>query len=268
VGNQPAQERVAVPGIGTVPPVRQLLPTSDDVDPVESYLAAVRPAPDGRPWVVVGMVSSLDGATAVGGRSGPLGGPADREVFRAVRAVADVILVAGGTARAEGYGPVRLSEPIRAARRAAGRSTDLPRLAVVTGSLDVDLARLAGDGDGERPLVLTSEAADATRRRQAEAHAEVRVLGRYEVELAAALASLRADGAGVVVCEGGPRLNAGLVGADLADEWCVTVAPAVVGGESHRLVHGAAPVAERGDLALAQLLEADGALFGRWIRAS
>jgi len=96
--------------------VRQLLPTPGDVDPVAAYLAAARPAPADRPWVAMSMVSSLDGATAVGGRSGPLGGEPDREVFRAVRAIADVVLVAAGTLRVEGYGPVRLSDAARSAR--------------------------------------------------------------------------------------------------------------------------------------------------------
>lgn len=244
--------------------MRQVLPHPAEVDPLEAYLAAPRPDPPVRPWVVVGMVSSLDGATAVEGRSGPLGGPADREVFRAVRALADVVLVAAGTARAEDYGPVRLSEAARAARVAAGRSPGPPRLAVVTASLDLDVGRLAGDGPP--PLVLTTEDADPARRVDIEAHAEVRSLGRGRVDLGAALAALHDDGARVVVCEGGPTLNAGLVEADLVDEWCVTVAPAVVGGASHRVVHGAADVAQHGDLELAQLLEADGVLFGRWIR--
>lgn len=247
-----------------MPPVRQLLPAAAEVDPLEAYLAAVRPSPVGRPWVLVGMVASLDGATSVDGRSGPLGGPADREVFRAVRAVADVILVAAGTVRAEHYGPVRISDAARAARLAAGRSAEPPRLAVVTASLDVDVARIAADGP--RPLVLTTEDADPSRRAQVERHAEVRTAGRGRVDLAAALAALHADGVRIVVCEGGPTLNAAMVADDLVDEWCVTLAPAVVGGSSPRVVHGAGDVADHGDLALAQLLEADGVLFGRWIR--
>ena len=36
------------------------------------------PPPPDRPWVVLNMIASVDGATAVAGRSGGLGGPADR----------------------------------------------------------------------------------------------------------------------------------------------------------------------------------------------
>jgi len=244
--------------------MRQLVPEPGDVDPVAAYLAAPRPAPAGRPWVVVGMVSSLDGATAVDGRSGALGGDADRQVFRAVRAIADVVLVAAGTVRAEGYGPVRLADQVVAARTVAGRPAAPPRLAVVSASLDVDLTRAAEAP--VQPLVLTTIDADAGRRAALEALAEVRTHGEGQVDLRAALAGLCADGAGVVVCEGGPSLNAALVAADLVDEWCLTLAPTIAGGDSRRVVHGAPGLEHLQDLELVSLLEQDGVLLGRWIR--
>lgn len=246
--------------------MRQLLPVEvADVDPVAAYLAAERPAPAHRPWVAVGMVSSLDGATAVGGRSGALGGPADRVGFQAVRAIADVILVAAGTVRVERYGPVRLAEQAVAARVAAGRPDTGPRLAVVSASLDIDLRRVA---EGPvRPLVLTTADADPGRRAALGELAEVRLHGHGQVDLAAALAGLRADGAEVVVCEGGPTLNAALVGADLVDEWCLTLAPVIAGGDSARMVAGAPGPGDAGQaLELASLLEEDGVLLGRWLR--
>lgn len=245
--------------------MRQLLPLPGDVDPVAAYLAAPRPAPAGRPWVTVGMVSSLDGATAVGGRSGALGGEPDRTVFRAVRAIADVVLVGAGTVRAEGYGPVRLSEATLAARVEAGRSADPPRLAIVSASLDLDLRR-AADGP-VRPLVLTTEDAPERRRAALAELAEVRAYGYGRVDLAAALGDVGADGARVVVCEGGPALNAALAEADLVDEWCLTLAPAVVGGDSRRVVDGAPELGGAGQrLELVSLLEEDGVLLGRWLR--
>lgn len=245
--------------------MRQLLPVPGDVDPVAAYLAAARPTPAARPWVTMSMVTSLDGATAIGGRSRPLGGEPDRAVFRAVRAIADVVLVAAGTMRTEGYGPVRLSAAAAAARADAGRSTEPPRLAVVSGSLDLDLTR-AADGP-VRPLVLTTEDADPTRRAALEERAEVRAYGHGRVDLAPALADLHRDGVGVVVCEGGPSLNASLVEADLVDEWCLTLAPAVVGGDSRRAVDGAPEVGDAGHLLdLVSLLEEGGVLLGRWVR--
>jgi riboflavin biosynthesis pyrimidine reductase len=51
------------------------------------------------------MVASIDGATAVAGVSGGLGGAADRRLFSVLRSLADTVLLAAGTLRAENYGP-------------------------------------------------------------------------------------------------------------------------------------------------------------------
>src|SRR4051794_37753697 len=69
-----------------LPDVRQLLPEAvDDVDPLDCYGRDARPSPGDRPWVLLGMIASADGSTAVDGRSGKLGGAADKAVFAAVR---------------------------------------------------------------------------------------------------------------------------------------------------------------------------------------
>jgi riboflavin biosynthesis pyrimidine reductase len=51
------------------------------------------------------MIASIDGATAVAGVSGSLGGGADRQLFALLRSLADAVLVGAGTLRAENYGP-------------------------------------------------------------------------------------------------------------------------------------------------------------------
>ncbi|MDA8062780.1 MAG: hypothetical protein M0T80_10210, partial [Actinomycetota bacterium] len=43
------------------------------------------------------LVVSLDGAVELDGRSGALGGAADRELLATLRALADVVLVGAGT---------------------------------------------------------------------------------------------------------------------------------------------------------------------------
>ena len=48
-------------------------------------------------WVLINMIATVDGATAVDGRSGGLGGAADKAVFAGVRALANVILAGAGT---------------------------------------------------------------------------------------------------------------------------------------------------------------------------
>ncbi len=231
----------------------------------QAYLTDVRPVPEGRPWVALDMITSIDGATTVEGRSGGLGGEADHAAFFALRAAADVVLVGAGTVRAEGYGPPVLDEHLRAARIEAARSP-LPRIAIVTASLNVDLGSRLFLDSPTLPIVLTSETADLARRAAAEAVAEVAAFGSDEVVLERALRWLHdRAGARVVVCEGGPSLNAQLVEADLVDEICLTVAPALVGGTSARLARHA----ELHDIApfhLARVLQVGDELLLRYVR--
>ncbi len=84
--------------------MRQLLPfPRDPVDPATLY--GDLPSAGTRPTVRLNMIASIDGATAVSGLSGSLGGPADQALFAVLRSQADVVLVAAGTVRAEHYGP-------------------------------------------------------------------------------------------------------------------------------------------------------------------
>jgi riboflavin biosynthesis pyrimidine reductase len=225
-----------------LPPVRQLFPVAvDDVDVEALYRRAERAGPR---WLLVNMISSLDGATAVAGRSGALGGPSDKRVFTAIRGTADVILVGAGTVRAEDYGPP------------AGGA----RLAIVTGSLDIDpRARLFRGG--YRPTIITHASTDPARREALAEVADVVVFGEHRVDLAAAVASFD----GVIVCEGGPSLNGDLVAAGLVDEMCLTVSPMLVSGESPRAAHGLQPH-EPARLDLSWILEDGGFLFVRYVR--
>lgn len=229
--------------------MRALLPPSDT--PVELYVWYAPPRPD---WVRANFIASVDGAASAGGRSRGLQVPADLEVFVTLRAHADVVLVGLGTARTEGYGPVRLRADLQARRRAAGRP-GVPTLAVVTNSLAIDdadpLLRAA-------PLVLTSRAAA-----RPVPGAEVVTCGAAAVDLAAALDALRARGLASVVCEGGPTLYSGLVRAGLVDELCLTVSPLLAGPPAGRIVAGS-PWDAAVSVDLIALLTADGALFARY----
>src|SRR6056297_1089071 len=102
------------------------------------YRADRRHHADGRPWVMLNMIVSVDGAIAIDELSGGLGGPGDHAVFSTLRGLADVVLVAAGTARAEQYRPARPDETTSRARRTRGQR-DAPAIAVVTRRLDLDL---------------------------------------------------------------------------------------------------------------------------------
>jgi riboflavin biosynthesis pyrimidine reductase len=240
----------------------------DDVDAVQVYGEDDRPAPAGRPWVLANMIDSVDGSAAdADGRSGGLGGPADKAVFSAIRGVADVVVAGAATVMIEDYGPARPPAAVRERRLARGQSP-APRVAVVSAALHLDPEqRLFREADPEAlPLVLTVAQADpASRRRLAEV-AEVHTVGDAAVDWDRALELLATTvGARVVLCEGGPRTIGTLVTADLLDELCLTVAPMLVGGDGPRIASGPAPAVPR-PLALAHALLADDNLFLRYVR--
>jgi riboflavin biosynthesis pyrimidine reductase len=219
--------------------MRRLLPEPAEViEAAPAYADPGRARHDGRPWLLVNMIASLDGAVAIDKRSGGLGGPADQRVFGVLRALADVILVGAGTARAEGYGP-----PKRPGLR----------VAVVTRSAQLDWsAPLFSSGAG---LVVTTEDAPAVPVDSVRA-------GRGTVDLPGALAQLDGE---VVLCEGGPSLNGDLLAADAIDEWCLTLSPMLIGGSAGRAALSTA--AHPSGFRLAHVLEEDGYLFLRALRA-
>jgi riboflavin-specific deaminase-like protein len=248
--------------------MRELFPSpAQNVDPLDRYTADERRPPPNRPWVLLSMVASTDGATALDGRSGQLGGDGDRLVFRAVRAVADIILVAAGTVRAERYGPPTAGEDVQHRRRQRGRAA-LPRLAIVSRRLDLEPEAhcFTAAEPTNRPWLITVDDADPERLALlAPVVDDIIFAGTGSVDVVEALIACRARGASVVLCEGGPTLNGQLVAAGVVDEVCVTVAPDLVGGTSAR-VASAGPE-HRTPLALDRVLEHDGALFLRYYRA-
>jgi len=226
--------------------------SGDEIDPIALYGADARSSQgDGRPWLLVNMISSVDGATAVSGRSGALGSPVDKQVFAAIRQVADVILVAAGTVRSEHYGPPETGA----------------RLAVVSASLDLDPgARLFADAKpARRPWLVTTASADASK--LAPVVDDIIVTGDERVDVTRAVDELAARGARVVLCEGGPSLNGQLIAAGLVDELCLTVAPLLVAGDSSRIAHGD-PAPSPFGMRLDRAVEHDGYLFLRYVKVS
>jgi riboflavin biosynthesis pyrimidine reductase len=253
------------PDIGPVPPGgprRDAGPAVTALGALYAYPAAAGVAP----WLRASMVASVDGAASLGGRSGGLSGDADRLVFSVLRSLADVILVGAGTARAEGYRPVRPGEVWAALRE--GRAP-VPPIAVVTGKLDLnDQAPLmAGSAEGARTIVLTTEAAPAARRAAVARRADVVVAGRDTVSPAAAVAALAARGLRRVLVEGGPGLLGQITAAGLLDEVCVTVSPVLEGGHAGRILAPGGEGAVAG-LGLAHVLEDHGFLLCRYLRAT
>jgi riboflavin biosynthesis pyrimidine reductase len=196
-----------------------------------------RPRPDGRPWVGVCMVASIDGSTVVDSNSRGLSSKADQEVLLTLRDLADVLIVGAATVRIEGYKP-----PRKPGQR-------------------VGVVSRRGNVDGTTPL-FTSGAGFLILPEDAPATSidSVRA-GVGALDLAGALAQLDAD---FVQAEGGATLNGALAAADLIDEMNLTISPQIAAGDGPRVTGGAAQVSRR--MRLAQVLEEDGFLFTRYTR--
>jgi riboflavin-specific deaminase-like protein len=239
--------------------MRRLFPTvASDVDLVEAY------TPDltaGSPFVRLNMISSLDGAISVMGRSGALGGDADRHVFAALRSHADMILVGAGTVRSENYGKARLDDDVQQARVARGQ-VPLPPIAVVSGSMQFDWSSSFFTGPGPRPLIVTAARGAAEVPEAVTEVADVVVAGEDHVDLAGAIRMLHERGARSLLVEGGPGVNGDLARAKLIDELCLTVSPRIVGGQGPRITAGA-PLDPPYEPVVRHVLEDDGFLFLR-----
>jgi riboflavin biosynthesis pyrimidine reductase len=233
------------------------------VDVGEAVEFADRPAHADRPWVAAVFISSADGAAALGGVSGGLGGPADRAAFQAHRHMADLILAGAGTIRAERYGAPPLPDDVRA-RRAERGQDEVPRIAAVSGSLSFSGDEAFFDRE-VRPLVIAPATVDPERRGQIQDKAELLLAGDGAVDLGSALSTLRSRKVERITCEGGPRLLGSLLAADLVDELSLTIAPTLVGGSATRIAASAEEAVRA--MRLAQVLCADdGYLILRYLR--
>ncbi len=194
----------------------------------------------------VNFVASLDGAATVEGRSGGLGGHADKLVFSHLRATCDVILVGAGTASAERYRPATVPVAVVSARLSPSPDE-----------------RLFSPGPGTAtPLVLTCAAAPDDRRAALSRVAEVVDCGQEAVEPRLLFAELQGRGMRRLLCEGGPRLFTSLLVADLVDEVCLTVAPLLSPSDASRITASSlwVPHAAR----LVSALEEDSTLLLRY----
>ena len=211
---------------------------------LDEAFASIRPAsvPGTRPYVIANMVTSLDGTIAVDGESGTIGkhAPGDRAVFRALRDHADAVLAGTGTIAAEGYRRLIATPERRAERVARGLAGDA--VAVVlsrSGRVPQGVPMLE---DPEQPVrTFTGDDADPAR----------------------ALAALRAEGIGVLLCEGGPTLLGDLIRRGVVDELYLTIAPVLGGGTPERTLLGGDPDRLR-TLDLRWLLQEGGGLHARY----
>lgn len=215
------------------------------------------------PHCRVNFVTSLDGASSVDGRTAALGGAGDKRVFDLLRRLADVVLVAAGTVRAEKYGPMVLDDESAAWRTRHGMSPH-PVFAIVSGRLNLAPAHAMFTRAPVRPLVLTVGTAPADKREALSRVADVEDCGVGAFDAVQMMKVLHERGLFQVHSEGGPSLFGTMIAADVVDELCLTVSAELVSGDASRIAYGdtVTPRAMR----LASLLHQDGVLFGRYVR--
>lgn len=184
----------------------------------------------GRPLVTLKLAASFDGRIATAtGESKWISGPAARHAVHQARATHDLVLVGGGTVRADnprlsvrGMGPV--PQPVRAV---VSRRLSLPQ----------DLAMLADDHGG--PVWLIHDGAlrhvpaaerDLWAKRGARLLPIDAARGAH-LDPNAVLAALAEAGITRVFCEGGGQLAASLLSAGLVDRLIGVTAGVALGAE-------------------------------------
>jgi riboflavin-specific deaminase-like protein len=252
------------------PMLRRLLPAGEAATPQavadQLELAASRRAPRKRPYVILNMISTVDGRASIDGRSGPLSSEADRQLFHALRAAVDAVVVGAGTVREERYGRMIREEATRRARRARGRSEE-PLACVVSGrlALPADLPFLATP---HARVVIITPSPDSLAGVAAQVE-YVRAAHEGMLDLGRALAELHERfEVRTLLCEGGPHLNSHLLAAGLVDELFLTLSPKLAGGdpatgEALRIIAGPALDTPM-ELELVGLLESGSQLFVRY----
>ncbi|MDL9936410.1 pyrimidine reductase family protein [Gordonia sp. ABSL1-1] len=217
-----------------------------------------------RPYIRANFVSSVDGAVTHDGKSGDLGGPGDRAVFRALRGLADVVMVGARTAVAEGY---RQPSPdaVFTELRTQAEQTPAPALALLSRTLSIpaDYPPLTNPDT----VVLTCRNAPEDQRR---AFTDLGVTlvdcGEEEVDPTIVADVCAERGWRRVLCEGGPTLFGSLITADLVDELCLTTSPHLVAGNASRIAHDLATNVMRPMRTATVLTDDDGFVYTRWVR--
>ena len=217
--------------------------------------------PGDRPHLALNMVATADGRITIGGRSGPIGGDADRELFHALREQVDAVMVGAGTVRTERYGRIVRDPARRERRQSAGLDPD-PLAIVVSARLALD-AELPLLQDPDSAVVVCTASPEEIPGCRAEVDYLRSEGSEGIVALAPALRELRRRGVRTILCEGGAVLNATLLAEGLVDELYLSIAPKLAAGSGPTSVSGP-PFDPPIGLRLVSALEAGGDLFLRY----
>jgi riboflavin biosynthesis pyrimidine reductase len=187
--------------------------------------------PSSRPYVLLNMVSTADGRATLSGRSGAIGGQADKALFLGLRTIVDGVMAGAGTVRAERYRRLVRDESHRAARRERGLAEE-PLACIVSGRLALsEEIPLLADPQAH-VAILTASQASLPQGCKAEIE-YVRAMRDGMLDLAGAMGQLREDhGIRTLLCEGGPHLISQLLHEELVDELFLSLSPLLASGDA------------------------------------
>src|SRR5688572_2619896 len=114
-----------------------------------------------RPYLVLNMVSSLDGRATIDWRTRGLSTELDRQFFHHLRTQADAVMVGAGTVRIERYGRMAKSDELRDTREGEGLARD-PLAVVVSGRLDLPADLPLLNEPEQRVVIATASDAELT----------------------------------------------------------------------------------------------------------
>ncbi len=180
-----------------------------------------------RPWVVVKVATSLDGATAMAsGESQWITSPTSRRTVHELRASAGAVMVGGGTVRADNPNlTARLEDAVLVQPRAVVLDSELrcDPSAVVMQRRDTLVFCAAGRNRNSHHGAAEVIAVDADSKSGG-------------LDLAQVLHELAHRGINDVLVEAGPTLSGALVSGGFADEYQIFVAPRWLGSQTGRML--------------------------------
>ena len=185
-----------------------------------------------RPFVTANFALTWDGRISTRrGTPADFSSKRDKRRLVEIRARCDAVLVSAKTAAADNMSMGLPDAALRAARTARGQR-EYPLRVLLTNSGRIAPALRLFTKTFSPIVIFTTTCMPARTRAALAAKADLWLYESASVNLAAMLATLRADyGVRRLVCEGGAQIFRALLSAGLVDELHVTLCPRVFGGE-------------------------------------
>lgn len=211
---------------------------------LERIYGSIRfPVPQGRPYVIGNLVTSLDGVVSLGipgqasGKEISGFNTHDRVLMGILRAAAGAVVSGAGTLRASPdhvltpeHAFPSLAEPYRRFRAALGKAL-LPLNVVVSSSGELDPGMAVFSGEVPALVVTTDQGSRRIRQKGISRGVTVEAAqSKGPITAAAVLDAVARKGSdGLVLVEGGPHLMASFFEEGCLDEMFLTLSPQVAG---------------------------------------